>query len=69
VVSGAERAIRVSAAVTFLSVACIAAYLSYRNAHEVVRASCESSTTARPGEAVSYLSELAGIIDGVLTTW
>lgn len=68
-VSGAERAIRVSTAVTVPGVAGIAAYVSYRHAREVVRAPCESGTTARPDEAVSYLSELTVIIDRALTTW
>src|SRR6266516_2451918 len=35
--------------------------------HEVVRAHGESGATARPDEAVGYLSELADITDGAMT--
>lgn len=45
--SGVDRAIRVSTAIVVLGVACVAAYVSYWHAYEVVRAHGETGTTAR----------------------
>lgn len=45
--SAADRAIRVSTAAAVLGVACIAAYVSYWHAFEVVRAHGETGITAR----------------------
>jgi Protein of unknown function (DUF2637) len=46
-VNAADRAIRASATVAVLGVACIAAYISYWHAYEVISAHGESGVTAR----------------------
>lgn len=65
----AGRTIRVSTAVSVLGVAGIAACVSCWHAYEVVCAHGGSGVTAQQGEAVVYLSELSGIIDGAVTPW